>query len=137
VSLASSPATRLAYPTSQASPSAGEGRTSIVCQCMSMRPGINVRPPPSTTVASAALAISGAILAILLPTTSTATESLNRADLPSKTLTFWKSVDLGATASKLCACKTGPPSARKVADTTNKQSPVDCMMHRCLTVRSK
>ena len=26
---------------------AGVGRTSIVCQCMSISPGISVRPPPS------------------------------------------------------------------------------------------
>ena len=32
---------------SPVSSAAGVGRTSIVCQCMSISPGISVRPPPS------------------------------------------------------------------------------------------
>ena len=37
----------------QPSRTAGVGRTSIACQCMSIRPGISVRPPPSISMVSA------------------------------------------------------------------------------------
>src|SRR5262249_35063266 len=47
VSVASTPATILLYPTSPTIAWAGFARISIACQCMSIRPGISVRPPPS------------------------------------------------------------------------------------------
>ena len=53
---------------------AGVGRTSIVCQCMSIRPGISVRPPPSMITVSARRSVAIGVAemrSILLPRTST------------------------------------------------------------------
>src|SRR5262245_57276495 len=74
---------------------AGVGRTNIACQCMSLRPGINVRPPPSMMCVSAlrSTAIGCAeIAAILLLRTRTLEGAESAALLPSKMRTFWKSV---------------------------------------------
>src|SRR5258705_1586350 len=74
---------------------AGVGRSIIVCQCMSVRPGINVRPPPSMILVVALRSTAmGAreILSIRLPRTSTFAGSDKDALVPSKTLTLLKSV---------------------------------------------
>ena len=54
---------------------AGVGRTSIVCQCMSIRPGISVRPPPAMTLGVGEeigrRSASSEIFSIVFPRTST------------------------------------------------------------------
>ena len=85
------------------SSAAGVGRTSIVCQWLSISPGISVRPPPSITVALPGTAMSLPIFAILLPTTRTDVLAVRLVDLPLNTLTFLNSVALGWFASLLAS----------------------------------
>src|SRR5215472_2156221 len=70
----------------------GVGRISMACQCMSIRPGMSVRPPPSmTTVSARRSAGIGVveILSILLPMTRTFVGGESVWLLPSNTRTFW------------------------------------------------
>jgi len=78
---------------SPASSVATVGRTSIVCQCMSISPGINVRPPPAIILVSARPSVgigSLEILSIAFPRTRTFMASLNVSLLPLKIRTFSK-----------------------------------------------
>src|SRR5215472_6962934 len=79
----------------------GVGRISMACQCTSMRPGINVRPPPSMICVLALRSVGmGAVemRSILLPRTSTLLGPESVPDFPSKTRTFWKSTIVGCTS---------------------------------------
>ena len=63
----------------------------MACQCASIRPGINVRPPPSMICApSGAASPTGSTALILLPSTTTRRPSINWPDLPSNILTLVK-----------------------------------------------
>src|SRR5215469_4661101 len=66
-----------------------------------MRPGINVRPPPSMICVLALRSVGmGAVemRSILLPRTSTLLGPESVPDFPSKTRTFWKSTIVGCTS---------------------------------------
>ena len=70
---------------------AGVGRTSIVCQCMSISPGISVRPPPSISDGvGAAIGRDRSVemRSILFPRTSTLLGPDRVSLLPSKMRTF-------------------------------------------------
>src|SRR5215475_14561524 len=91
---------------SPVSSAAGVGRTSIVCQCMSIKPGISVRPPPATTLVLASCSIEiGAceIFSIVLPRTRTFMVTLNASLLPSKMRTFSNSVPVCSADAAPCA----------------------------------
>ena len=95
VAVASAPASRLRWPTSPVRSAAGVGRTSIVCQCMSISPGMSVRPPPATVRVLAMESVgigSREILSIVFPRTRTFMVPLNASLLPLKTRTSWNSV---------------------------------------------
>src|ERR1700732_1843352 len=99
VSVASSPATRLLKPTSPVACN-GVGRASIACQCMSISPGVSVRPPPSMIVVVASRQIEigpREILSISLPRTNTFVGSDKEVLLPSKTLALLKRVTAAST----------------------------------------
>src|SRR5215510_9330567 len=85
---------------------AGVGRTSIVCQCMSIKPGISVRPPPATTLVLARRSIkigASEIFSIVLPRTRTFMVTLNASLLPSKIRTFSNSVPVCSADAAPCA----------------------------------
>src|SRR5215467_16185506 len=85
---------------------AGVGRTSIVCQCMSIKPGISVRPPPATTLVLAGCSIkigASEIFSIVLPRTRTFMVRLNASLLPSKMRTFSNSVPVCSADTAPCA----------------------------------
>src|SRR5215510_12972879 len=74
---------------------AGVGRTSIACQCISLRPGIRVRPPPSMMRVSAlrSTAIgSREMRSMILPRINTLDGADSAGDLPSKMRTLLNSV---------------------------------------------
>ena len=60
--------------------------------CVSIIPGISVRPPPSTTVAPGALMASAETCLIMLPSTSTFMPFFRPSFTPSKTFTFVKRI---------------------------------------------
>src|SRR5262245_37249855 len=85
---------------------AGVGRTSIVCQCMSIKPGISVRPPPATTFVLARRSIRigvSEIFSIVLPRTRTFMVTLNVSLVPSKIRTFSNSVPVCSADAAPCA----------------------------------
>src|SRR5215470_16403287 len=105
---------------SAAMAAAGVGRTSIACQCTSMRPGMSVRPPPSIMTASGRWSAGiGAeeIRSILFPRTSTCEGPESRPTLPSKMRTFWNTV-----AADGCVCAlseaVSPHARTKTTDLT-------------------
>ena len=85
---------------SLAKASTGFGRTSMACQCTSIKPGISVWPRPSIVVTLAMLSIEIGpveILSILSPRTSTLEGAESEPLLPSNMRTFWnRTVDCGA-----------------------------------------
>ena len=83
------------------------GRTSIACQCMSISPGISVRPSPGMVLVSARSAAIGSreIFSILFPRTRTFMLALNASFLPSKTRTFSKRMLVAGSAG--CANAAG------------------------------
>ena len=86
---------------SPASSAAGVGRTSIVCQCMSISPGISVRPPPAMILVLALRSAgigSFEIFSIVFPRTRTFMLALNVSLLPSKMRTFSKRMRLDGPA---------------------------------------
>lgn len=88
---ASSAAARLMKPTSAVMRSIIESGAIIACQCASMRPGISVRPPPSSTSTPSRTGIAASsIAAILLPWTRTRLPVARPFDLPSNSLTLVK-----------------------------------------------
>src|SRR5215472_3693021 len=94
----------------------GVGRISIACQCTSMRPGINVRPPPSITRVPASTAIGLVEMrSMLLPRTSTLEDPESVELFPSKMRTFWKSVVSLCAGGLRCASHVGK-SATSSAD---------------------
>src|SRR5215471_15799868 len=85
---------------------AGVGRTIIACQCMSISPGISVRPPPSMITVSAFRSTGRGVVeifSILFPRTRRC-DGVERVPLfPSKIRTFWNKVtgsDAGFWAAK-------------------------------------
>jgi hypothetical protein len=91
VAVASAPATMLRWPMSPVTSAAGVVRTSIVCQCTSISPGIRVRPLPSMSMVLSLSSVgieSGEMRAILLPRTRTFCGSEREPLLPSKIRTF-------------------------------------------------
>src|SRR5262245_30029290 len=123
VSVASAPATRLRWPMSPASRSAGVVRTSIVCQCMSISPGISVRPPPSMRTVSARRSVgTGAaeIFSILLPRTWTLEGAERLEEFPSKMRTFWNRTTgtADAAGSWAGACAKTTDAAKRQAATS-------------------
>src|SRR6516164_9024041 len=100
--------------------SAGVPRIVIACQCTSMRPGINVRPPPSITRVPAPTVI-GLVetRSILLPRTSTLEDGESVELFPSKMRTFLKSVASLSAGGVLCA-STGWESATRSAASSIK-----------------
>src|SRR6516164_703004 len=96
--------------------SAGVGRISIACQCTSMRPGINVRPPPSITRAPASTVIGLVEMrSILLPRTSTLEDVESVELFPSKMRTFWKSVASLSAGGVRCASPGGESATSSAA----------------------
>jgi hypothetical protein len=98
---------------------AGVSRTSVACQCASVRPGINVRPPPSMirVVALRSTAIGAReILSIRLPRTSTLVGSDSAVLLPSKTLTLLKSVTAVAPCWALATLAMTMSTQLRIAD---------------------
>src|SRR5215469_7528309 len=88
--------------------SAGVARISMACQCTSMRPGINVRPPPSITRVPASTVIGLVEMrSILLPRTSTLEAPESVELFPSKMRTFWKSVASLSAGGVRCASPGG------------------------------
>ena len=67
-----------------------------MCECMSVSPGIRVRPAPSMTVAPGALMALDEIVSIRLLSTSTCIPICRPSLVPSKMLTFVKSVRAAA-----------------------------------------
>src|SRR5262249_26075010 len=79
----------------------------MTCQWASMRPGISVRPPPSTTVTPGALSmVPDEMRSIWLPRTRTLLGPESAPCLPSKILTLRNNVTsgVGAFGSAACAC---------------------------------
>src|SRR6516164_708429 len=89
----------------------GVGRTRNVCQCMSIRPGINVRPPPSISTVSARRSTGRGVVeifSILFPRTRRCDGAERVPLFPSKMRTFWNKVtdsDAGVCAAKGSAQK--------------------------------
>ena len=74
---------------------ASVGATIMACQCASISPGINIRPPPAMTVTGnfGSIAMSAVdTMVMTLPTISTFDAALRVSLLPSNTRTFWNSV---------------------------------------------
>src|SRR5579883_2617887 len=84
--------------------SCGVGRTSIACQCASIRPGISVRPPPAITVVPGSVSIGAVEMrAMMLPLISTFDGAESDVALPSKMRTFWNNVTPAVASGLSCA----------------------------------
>src|SRR5262245_23946114 len=130
VAVASAPATRLRWPMSPVSNCAGVGRTSIVCQWLSINPGISVRPPPSmsTVLALRSVGIGPvAIRSILFPRTRTLLGPESVPLLPSKIRTFWNRVIApaaeGAAPDVCCAWPAWQSPSSSVASISDRYFP--------------
>ncbi len=100
---------------------AGVGRTSIACQCASMRPGMSVRPPPSMIFAEALPSIeigSLEMMSIVLPRIENVRVLAQRVALAVEDANVLKQRESGRLGSVRDRCHV----ARRMQDSRNSQS---------------
>src|SRR6266403_307828 len=123
VSVASTLAAILLYPTSPTIAWAGFGRISIACQCASIRPGISVSPPPAITVVPGSASIGAVEMrSKTLPLMRTLDGVESEPLLPSKIRTFWNSVVPPLAGGLSCGwtADASPRAMSESAATTNR-----------------